>query len=90
VTDPRLVKVNPLKGILAIWCILWGVVILQVLLIMRMQRNKKDQREKAGLPRDLVDYSMDNKFHEVGSEIHGENGLRDMTDKENIYFQYLL
>ncbi|KAH8671556.1 major facilitator superfamily domain-containing protein [Xylariales sp. PMI_506] len=79
-----------LKGILAIWCILWGVVVLQVVLITWMQKQKKDQREAAGLPRDIVDYSMDNKFHEAGSEIHGENGLQDMTDKENLYFEYLL
>ena len=55
-----------------------------------MQKKKSDQREAAGLPRNLVDYSMSDKFHEAGSEIHGENGLQDMTDKENIYFQYLL
>ena len=55
-----------------------------------MRKNKADQREKAGLPRDPVDYSMSKDFHEAGSEIHGENGLQDMTDKQNIYFQYLL
>lgn len=55
-----------------------------------MQKKKADEREAAGLPRDIVDYSMSDKFHEAGSEIHGENGLKDMTDRENIYFQYLL
>jgi hypothetical protein len=55
-----------------------------------MQKKKADQREAAGLPRDPVDYSMSGKFHEAGAEVHGENGLQDMTDKENIYFQYLL
>jgi hypothetical protein len=54
-----------------------------------MQKQKQNQREAAGLPRDFVDYSM-SKFHEAGEEIHGENGLQDMTDKENLYFQYLL
>ncbi|EAT78946.2 hypothetical protein SNOG_13499 [Parastagonospora nodorum SN15] len=83
-------QVNALKGILAIWCILWGVVIAQVVLITWMQKQKKNQREAAGLPRDFVDYSMSGKFHEAGEEIHGENGLQDMTDKENLYFQYLL
>jgi hypothetical protein len=85
-----LIQVNALKGILAIWCILWGVVVAQVLLITWMQKQKGNQREAAGLPRDLVDYSMSGKFHEAGEEIHGENGLQDMTDKENLYFQYLL
>jgi hypothetical protein len=33
---------------------------------------------------------MSGHFHEAGAEVHGENGLQDMTDKENIYFQYLL
>jgi hypothetical protein len=75
---------------LAIWCILWGVVIAQIFLIIWMQTKKCDQREAAGLPRDPVDLSMSNQFHEAGAEIHGENGLQDMTDKENIYFQYLL
>jgi hypothetical protein len=90
--DPLLTitQVNALKGILAIWCILWGVVILQVLNIMRMQKKKADAREAAGLPRDPVDESMSRTFHEAGAEVHGENGLQDMTDKENIYFQYLL
>jgi hypothetical protein len=55
-----------------------------------MQKQKADQREAAGLPRDLVDYSMSGTFHEAGAEIHGENGLQDMTDRQNIYFQYLL
>jgi hypothetical protein len=75
---------------LAIWCILWGVVIAQIVLITWMQKKKCDQREAAGLPRDPIDHSMSGHFHEAGAEVHGENGLQDMTDKENIYFQYLL
>ncbi|KAF2036758.1 allantoate permease [Setomelanomma holmii] len=82
--------VNALKGILAIWCILWGVVILQILNVKRLQKRKADQREAAGLPRNPLDESMQRHFHEAGAEVHGENGLQDMTDKENIYFQYLL
>ncbi|OBW65476.1 MAG: Uncharacterized protein AUREO_044580 [Aureobasidium pullulans] len=82
--------VNALKGILIIWCILWAVVILQILNITRMQKKKGDQREAAGLPRVIEDLSMSSKFHEAGAEIHGENGLQDMTDRQNIYFSYLL
>jgi hypothetical protein len=55
-----------------------------------MQKKKADQREAAGLSREFVDYSMDGDYHEAGAEIHGENGLQDMTDKENLYFRYLL
>ncbi|KAJ8116818.1 hypothetical protein OPT61_g1855 [Boeremia exigua] len=83
-------KVNALKGIMIIWCILWGVVIAQIFLIKWMQKKKSDQREAAGLPRDFIDYSMEGDFHEAGAEVHGENGLSDMTDKENLYFRYLL
>ncbi|KAJ4347396.1 hypothetical protein N0V95_005493 [Ascochyta clinopodiicola] len=82
--------VNALKGIMIIWCILWGVVVLQILLITHMQKKKGDQREAAGLPRDFIDHSMDDTFQEAGAEVHGENGLADMTDKENLYFRYLL
>ncbi|KAK3672122.1 hypothetical protein LTR78_008093 [Recurvomyces mirabilis] len=82
--------VNALKGILIIWCILWGVVVLQILLITRMQKQKANAREAAGLPRDPPDLSMSGHFHEAGTEVHGEHGLRDETDKQNIYFQYLL
>ncbi|MAD83318.1 MAG: hypothetical protein CL912_25705 [Deltaproteobacteria bacterium] len=83
-------QVNALKGILSIWCILWGVVVAQAFLIRWMQKKKGDQREAAGLPREIADHSMSDKYHEAGSEIHSENGLQDMTDKENLYFQYLL
>jgi len=55
-----------------------------------MMKKKANQREAAGLPREFVDHSMSGHFHEVGAEVHGENGLQDMTDKENLYFQYLL
>ena len=55
-----------------------------------MQKKKGDQREAAGLPREIADHSMSDTYHEAGSEIHSENGLQDMTDKENLYFQYLL
>ncbi|KAF1829431.1 allantoate permease [Decorospora gaudefroyi] len=82
--------VNALKGILAIWCILFGVVILQVLNITWIQKKKCDEREAAGLPRNPTDYSMSGHYREAGEEVHGENGLQDMTDKQNIYFQYLL
>ncbi|KAF4554125.1 MFS-type transporter-like protein 80 [Elsinoe fawcettii] len=82
--------VNALKGILAIWCILFGVVIAQIFLIIWMKKQKCDQREAAGLPRDLVDHSMSNNFHEAGAEVHGEHGLADETDRQNLYFQYLL
>ncbi|KAL5113431.1 hypothetical protein ACEQ8H_008699 [Pleosporales sp. CAS-2024a] len=82
--------INALKGILAIWCVLLGAVIGQVLVVMWMQKQKMKQREAAGLPREIVDYSMSDRFQEVGEEVHGENGLQDMTDRENLYFQYLL
>ncbi|KAF2826618.1 MFS general substrate transporter [Ophiobolus disseminans] len=82
--------VNALTGILTIWCILWVVVILQVINITWIIKKKGNQREAAGLPREFVDYSMSGEFHEAGAEIHGENGLGDMTDKDNLYFQYLL
>lgn len=72
------------------WCILWGVVILQIVNITWLQKKKGDQREAAGLPRDFIDYSMDGQFHEAGAEVHGENGLGDMTDQQNLYFRYLL
>lgn len=55
-----------------------------------MQKKKGDQRVAAGLDREIVDYSMSGHFHEAGAEIHGENGLADMTDRQNLYFQYLL
>ena len=83
-------QVNALKGILIIWCLLFGIVILQIVLITWMAKKKADAREKAGIPRNPVDYSMSKDFHEAGAEVHGENGLQDMTDKQNIYFQYLL
>lgn len=57
---------------------------------MWMQKRKANQREALGLSRTMIDYSMSSDFHEAGAEVHGENGLRDMTDKENPYFQYLL
>ncbi|EUC36327.1 hypothetical protein COCCADRAFT_88489 [Bipolaris zeicola 26-R-13] len=81
---------NALKGILAIWCILWGVVILQIFVITWMQKKKCDDREAAGLPRNPVDYSMSGHQQATDADVHGENGLQDMTDRENIYFQYLL
>ncbi|RMZ67284.1 MFS transporter [Pyrenophora seminiperda CCB06] len=82
--------VNALKGILAIWCILFAVVVAQFFVIMWMQKKKCDEREAAGIPRNPIDYSMSGDYHEAGEEIHAENGLQDMTDRENIYFQYLL
>ncbi|KAG9748804.1 MFS general substrate transporter, partial [Aureobasidium melanogenum] len=81
---------NALKGILVIWIILWAVVVLQIVNITWCQKKKGNQREAAGLPRTLEDYSMTDKFHEAGAEVHGENGLQDMTDKQNLYFSYLL
>ena len=75
---------------MAIWCILFAVVVAQIFVITWMQKKKCDEREAAGLPRDPVDYSMSGEYHAAGEEIHAENGLQDMTDRENIYFQYLL
>jgi MFS family permease len=83
-------QVNALKGILVIWIVLFAVVILQILNIGWIQKKKGDQREAAGLPRTFEDFSMSTNYHEAGAEIHSENGLQDMTDKQNLYFQYLL
>jgi len=82
--------VNALKGILVIWIVLFAVVVLQILNIGWIKKKKGDQREAAGLPRNFEDFSMSNEYHEAGAEIHSENGLQDMTDKQNLYFQYLL
>ena len=65
------------------------MVVAQVFLLSWMQKQKGNQREAAGLPRDFIDHSMDDKFEEAGAEVHGENGLADMTDKENPNFVYV-
>ena len=75
---------------MVIWIVLFAVVVLQILNIGWIKKKKGDQREAAGLPRNFEDFSMSNEYHEAGAEIHSENGLQDMTDKQNLYFQYLL
>jgi hypothetical protein len=65
-------------------------VIVQIFVITWMQKKKCDDREAAGLPRNPIDYSMSGHQQATDEDVHGENGLQDMTDRENIYFQYLL
>ena len=58
--------------------------------IIRLQKRKQRARVAAGLPADLTDHSMDAKYQDnADMDVHGEAGLADATDQENLYFVYL-
>lgn len=58
--------------------------------IIRLQKRKQRARVAAGLPADLADHSMDAKYQDNAEmDVHGEGGLADATDQENLYFVYL-
>lgn len=79
-----------MQGILVIFCALSCLIVLQVFNLLRLQRMKENQREAAGLPRKVRDFSMDRKFVEAAEGEVSEDGLQDKTDQNNLYFTYLL
>ncbi|KAK7060749.1 hypothetical protein VNI00_000481 [Paramarasmius palmivorus] len=98
-TDAPLYR-NGLKAVLGIFVALFGVVVLQVVNLMILNKLKAKQRVKNGKPAVLHDFSMDKKFNtdagttsEVGEgnrELHlGDNAFKDLTDKQNDEFVYV-
>lgn len=79
-----------MQGILVIFCALSCLIVLQVFNLLRLQRKKENQREAAGLPRKMRDFSMDRKYVEAAEGEVSDEGLQDKTDQNNLYFTYLL
>ncbi|SGY69993.1 BQ5605_C004g03088 [Microbotryum silenes-dioicae] len=77
-----------LKGTLAIFCVLIGLIGLQAANLAWLNRQKAAQRVANGQTAQINDTSMANKFEQVD---HGlENAFLDMTDKQNPDFVYVL
>lgn len=81
---------------MAFFCALEGIIALQVVLLMALNKRKERQRVKNGKPAKLVDLSMSRKFDnsevtdsKEGAQL-GQNILLDQTDAQNDEFQYVL
>jgi len=83
-----------LQAVMAIFCVVCGLIVLQIFNLIWANKRKEKQRVSMGLPAKLVDYSMANKYSEQseGAEnAHDSRALdEDLTDKNNPYFIYIL
>ncbi|SGY50206.1 BQ5605_C001g00863 [Microbotryum silenes-dioicae] len=77
-----------LKGALAVFSILIGLITLQGFNFAWLNRKKAMQRAANGQTSVIVDTSMNSKFEQV--EAGFENAFLDMTDRENPDFVYVL
>lgn len=81
-----------LKSVLAIFCVLIGVIAFQVLYLTFANKRKESARVAAGRPAKIHDLSMARHFHntDAGDAGLGNDAFLDLTDKENLEFVYLL
>jgi hypothetical protein len=66
------------KAVLAIFCVLIGIIGGQVILLWLFNKQRQRQREAHGKPKYIHDTSMENKYTTYGSDEHdatiGQNG----------------
>ncbi|KAJ8095534.1 hypothetical protein PM082_023061 [Marasmius tenuissimus] len=82
-----------LRSVMIVFCVLILLVGLTALDLAWLNKRKEKQRIQNGKPAKLKDLSMAHKFDNsetVDNQKLGENAFRDMTDKENDEFIYVL
>ncbi|ORY82361.1 major facilitator superfamily domain-containing protein [Leucosporidium creatinivorum] len=82
-----------LKAVLAIFCVLVGLVALQAVNLAYLNKRKEKQRVANGKPAKITDRSMTNKYEaedEAKDASLGQMAFLDLTDGQNDEFQYLL
>ncbi|KAI5475463.1 MFS transporter [Pseudohyphozyma bogoriensis] len=80
-----------LKATFAVFCALLGVVALQIVNIMYLNKRKEAQRVANGKPAKLADLSMTRKYEAAAEDSHlGELAFLDYTDQELDEFIYLI
>lgn len=81
-----------LKAVIAVFCVLQGVIALQVVNLIYLNKRQEKKRVANGKPAKLHDRSMDLKYaaDNPDESALGENAFLDMTDRENDEFVYAL
>jgi hypothetical protein len=81
-----------LEAVLAVFCVLIGVIALQAANLAYLNARKEKQRVANGKPAKIADTSMDLKYsqEDADGEKLGENAFLDMTDKDNDEFIFCL
>lgn len=81
-----------LKAVLAIFCVLVGLVALQAVNLAYLNKRKERQRVANGKPAKIADLSMTRKYEAAADEKDGlgQMAFLDQTDAQNDEFVYLL
>ncbi|KAM0747466.1 MFS general substrate transporter [Meredithblackwellia eburnea MCA 4105] len=79
-----------IRGVLAIFCALLGVVGLQVINLYYLNKRKERQRVAVGKPAKINDTSMKAHYEAMDPDSKlGKNAFSDLTDRENEEFVYV-
>jgi MFS family permease len=88
-----------LRSVLAIFATLVAVVLIQWANLIFLNKMNARRRVRNGKSADVVDYSMQDKYHDVAEDSEGseegtgpklgDNAFLDLTDRENDEFVYI-
>lgn len=83
-----------LRSTLGVYCAMIGVVVLQVINLVVLNRTQGNRRVSNGKPRNIKDHSMESRYVDVheGNEGAGDierRAFQDLTDRENDEFVYV-
>lgn len=80
-----------LQATMAFFCVLEGLIVLQVFILWTLNKGKERARVAAGKPAKVVDRSMMDKFDNADQahEKLSEEEVEDLTDRQQIMFVYL-
>ncbi|KAI5475597.1 hypothetical protein MNV49_001153 [Pseudohyphozyma bogoriensis] len=79
-----------LRATMGIFVALLGLIVLQMLNIIYLNKRKEQQRVRNGKPAKITDYSMSKKYEAQVEDILGVDAFVDATDQELDEFIYLL
>lgn len=78
-----------LRAVLGVYVAIFATVVMQVFNLTVLNKSQEKRRVRNGKPAKIKDYSMEEKYTDMGDNV-GENAFKDMSDRQNDEFVYVL
>lgn len=78
-----------LRAVMAVYAAIFATVVLQVVNLTVLNKSQEKRRVRNGKPAKIKDHSMEARYTDMGDDV-GDNAFKDITDRQNDEFVYVL